>query len=192
MNEELDSQITHLQTAFKQLKMSYEKYFIGIERLAPHTERENLKKNLRKLLYDATNNNTGRKFKLQSIQNSLLTMEPHWDRICQQIEEGTYKRDKDKVARANQAASAQTSPPPAAKAVSSPAVTYSDAIVNLHKAYEKARVELGGVTKPVPIATLANAVEKQVEQLKAQFKCKDVEFRVLVRDGKPIVKAIPK
>jgi hypothetical protein len=177
----------------KKLRQEYDKYFMGLERLEPQKLRDAVKKTLRRLMSE-TNNNTAYKFRLQTLQASMVTHEAHWNRITRQIEEGTFKRDKLRAQAilrgdAPEPPPAPSPEPPAAGNAAAP--EYSEAIRKLHDAYEQARRQ-AGETKPLPIAALAATVQKQVAAIKAQYNCKSVEFKVTLKDGKPVLKAIPK
>lgn len=91
-----------LNDAVQKLRISYEQYFAGVERFEPLKERDKVKRELRRLM-GMRSNNTAFRFRMQTIQATLVTHETHWDRIVRQIEEGTFKRDRLKVQRREQA-----------------------------------------------------------------------------------------
>jgi hypothetical protein len=189
--------LDELAEDMKKLRQEYEKYFMGLERLEPQKMRDSVKKTLRRLQGEHSNN-TAYKFRLQTLQASMVTYEAHWNRITRQIEEGTFKRDKlraQAILRGDSEAPAATSatseaPAPAGKPTAAPR-EYPESLRKLHEAYEQARRQ-AGETKPLPIEALAATVQKQVAAIKAQYNCKSVEFKVTVKDGKPVLKAIPK
>lgn len=92
--EDLD----RLEEALKELRHTYEKYFAGVERLEPLKDREQVKKRLLRLLGEHSKN-TARRFRLQSLQATLVTYEQYWNRVTRQIEEGTFKRDRLRAER---------------------------------------------------------------------------------------------
>ncbi|OGQ92013.1 MAG: hypothetical protein A2289_23100 [Deltaproteobacteria bacterium RIFOXYA12_FULL_58_15] len=214
-NDDLE-QITE---AIRKLKTGYDKYFAGIERIAPLKEREHVKKTMRHLLTHQ-GNNTARRFRVQSLQTSLITHEAYWDRITRQIEEGTYKRDiflmhlrqtrgqqettasVDAVVKGlgEQPRSAPSAEPASAQVASgqpgqavkpNTAQAYPASLHQLHAAYEEARRQVGDA-RPVPIDALANTIRKQVTAIKERYKCERVEFKVVIKDGKAVLKAVPK
>ena len=71
-------------------------------------------------------------------------------------------------------------------------VQYPESIRKLHEAFETTRKQLGGDAKPISMAALAATVQKQMVAIQAQYQCKTVEFKVAVKDGRPILKAVPK
>ncbi|HEX8441072.1 MXAN_5187 C-terminal domain-containing protein [Archangium sp.] len=80
------------------LKVTYEHYFLGLERTPPARTHEALKKRVEKLKNSFVRN-TGAKFRVQSIHSKFVTYERLWLRTLQEIENGTYKRDLAKVKR---------------------------------------------------------------------------------------------
>ena len=61
---------------------------------------------------------------------------------------------------------------------------------DLHRKYNQARKKTGEST--VDGARLIEAVKKQAAAIKKKYKCRKVEFRVTIVDGKTKLKAIPK
>jgi hypothetical protein len=71
------------------------------------------------------------------------------------------------------------------------AVTQPDAIRQLHLAYLATR-QGQGERDPVSLESFSATLEKQAAAIKARFNCRDVEFKVAVKDGKTILKATPR
>lgn len=94
-----------LEEEIAALKVTYEQYFLGNERLAPARAHEDLKKRLMRLKGSMVRN-TAAKFRMNSIHNKFLTYERLWQRTLQEIEAGTYKRDLFKAKRRTQKAPA--------------------------------------------------------------------------------------
>ncbi len=66
-----------------------------------------------------------------------------------------------------------------------------DPIRQLHAAFTAARAQTGE-TKPVSVEALAETIRKQTAAVKAQLGVERVEFKVAIKDGKAVLKAIPK
>jgi hypothetical protein len=196
INTDLDA----LDESIKKLRNLYEKYFLGIDRTAPAKERDSIKRNIRRLMVEGSNN-TARRFRLQSLNATFVTYESQWDRICRQIEEGTYHRDrfkaKRRIARAEEAEAApsaqqEVAAPAAAPARETPAaVKRNEGLAKLHKAYISA-AQKAGHNKSISMEALAKTVRAQTQVIKEKYNCKRVEFKVAVKNGKPILKAVPK
>ncbi|HEY0095054.1 MAG TPA: hypothetical protein VGB96_12045, partial [Archangium sp.] len=80
------------------LKVTYEQYFLGMERVPPTRTYEELKKRVERLKNSFVRN-TGAKFRVQSVHAKFVTYERLWQRTLLEIENGTYKRDLLKVRR---------------------------------------------------------------------------------------------
>ncbi|MET0401202.1 MAG: MXAN_5187 C-terminal domain-containing protein [Cystobacter sp.] len=80
------------------LKVTYEQYFMGIDRTPPTRQYEDLKKRVMRLKTSFVRN-TSAKFRVQSIHGKFVTYERLWQRTMQEIENGTYKRDVAKARR---------------------------------------------------------------------------------------------
>jgi hypothetical protein len=87
------------------LKVTYEHYFLGLERTPPARAHDALRKRVEKLKNSFVRN-TGAKFRVQSIHSKFVTYERLWTRTLQEIENGTYKRDLAKVKRRTEKAAA--------------------------------------------------------------------------------------
>jgi hypothetical protein len=90
-----------LEEELAALKVSYEQYFLGNDRLPPAREHEDFKKRLMRLKSSMVRN-TAAKFRMNSLHNKFLTYERMWQRTLQEIEAGTYKRDLFKAKRRSQ------------------------------------------------------------------------------------------
>jgi len=196
-------ELDQLEEAIKHLRIAYEKYFAGVERLMPGKERDRIKAWVRRLRTTPTAN-TALKFRVQSLQATLVTHENYWDRICRQIEEGTYKRDRLRVRRQQASALPEAGPTEAAAPQTTPAADpsprasgrpapqkVSAAVKTLHDALVSAQRK-AGVATPTSIDALNRTVAKQTRALREKYGARSVEFRVSLKDGKPILKAIPK
>ncbi|WP_224368012.1 MXAN_5187 C-terminal domain-containing protein [Hyalangium versicolor] len=102
-NEKAAEECHALEEELMALKVVYEQYFLGNERLPPVRAHEDLKKRLMKLKTGLVRN-TAVKFRISSLYNKFLTYERMWQRTLQEIESGTYKRDLFKAKRRAQKA----------------------------------------------------------------------------------------
>ena len=97
------------EEALEELRISYEKYFIGIERQAPAQRHKELKAQMRRL-EELRVRSTVIRFRLGGLRARLVTYEHYWTRVLGQIEKGTYRRDLQRIQRRSQA---ETAPSPA-------------------------------------------------------------------------------
>src|SRR5262245_8650538 len=97
-SERAQQECEELEEELMSLKVTYEQYFIGNERLPPSRAHEDFRKRLNKLKSGLVRN-TAAKFRISSLHNKFLTYERMWQRTLQEIESGTYKRDLFKAKR---------------------------------------------------------------------------------------------
>ncbi len=95
INEELDD----IDRDLDQLRALYELYFMGIEKAEPSSQRDHLRARIRKLRETKVRLNTALKFKMQTLQGRMISMETYWGRIMRARENGTYHRDVQKARR---------------------------------------------------------------------------------------------
>jgi hypothetical protein len=99
------------------------------------------------------------------------------------------------------AAAAPAKPPPAKPAPAAPAAapapggasTMSEPQMRaLYNAYLAAKITCREDVSKLTYEAVAKTVSKQIPELMTRFKAKTVEFKVEVKDGKAVLKAIPK
>ncbi len=176
-------QLNRLEADLTKLKTKYEQYFAGVERIEPADER----KRLQRAIDDAASEhtpNTAIRFRAQNLRSRMITFEQYWNRILKQIEDGTYKRHQFKTRIHDQMRNEMASTP----AADSGPATGGD-FDNVVNEYRKLQAQAGA--SPVEAAKLQKMLQKQEQQLRQQYNAKKVEFRVVVEDGKPKLKAKP-
>ena len=213
--DELEAEASRLEDDLEELKARYEQYFLGIERKEPARAREEMRKRVLRVK-EAFTRNTGLRFRIQSLHARFLSYERLWLRSAKEKEEGTYRRDLFK-ARLHARGKEPVAPPPepkpapaaapiaappaaapraaAARAPAAPAApgAMSDAQMRaLYNAYVAAKKSCNEDTSRLSYDALANTVSRQLPELMSRYKAKSVEFKVEVKDGKAVLKAIPK
>ena len=88
---EIDAAIEELEIRLERLRALYEQYFMGIEKLQPTVPRKDVDRRIWELRRCQIRN-TAKRFKLQTIIQRYNTFQQYWQRICRDIENGTYKR----------------------------------------------------------------------------------------------------
>ena len=66
-----------------------------------------------------------------------------------------------------------------------------DEVSILHRQYMEARKSCNLADKDIPVEVIKNLVEKQKPLIMAKHKCRHIEFKVVIEDGAPKIKAIP-
>src|SRR5262245_21054787 len=90
--DEVSKECSEVEEAIAALRVSYEQYFLGMERKPPSLEHNDLKKKIQRMKGFYVRQ-TALKFRVQSIQAKFVTYERLWSRTLQEIEAGTYRRD---------------------------------------------------------------------------------------------------
>lgn len=80
-----------LEEDLQELRVAYERYFLGIDRRPPERTRTQLERRVRQMGIGAMGS-TALRFRLDGLRGRFVTYSQHWKRVCRQIEEGTYVR----------------------------------------------------------------------------------------------------
>jgi hypothetical protein len=187
--EKFAADLDDLEESMTALQVLYEKYFLGIDRRPPDQERKRVSTRMRELKEQMIRN-TALKFRIQTLFAKLLSFERMWDRTLREIEEGTYKRDvfkaklhmKDRSAEKKAASPAPSQPPPEIS---------DDKLRRLYDTYLVARQRCGEPTDGISYDSVAARIRAQVPQLMEKHKAKNIEFKVVIKGGKAVLKAIP-
>ncbi len=204
--KDLKSEVDAVDEATDRLRATFEQYFQGIERVPPVLQRDALKRRLLQLRTTQVRN-TAIRFRINQLVAKFQSYENYWNRILRQIEEGTYHRD---VFKAKYRSKLREEPSPAkeggkekegsdSKKKSSkrpsrrPALGLSDENVDaIYNAYVTAKRRCRENVKGLTRDALASSLKKQIPSIQKQYKCKTVEFKVVIKGGKAILKAVPK
>lgn len=193
--------IALLERQIRDLKTAYEKYFAGLEKREPLKLREAVAKVIRQ--YSGTTlTNTGYAFKLTQLTASFSALNAYWTRVAQQIEEGTYSRDKFRLKLKEKQRDGDITPPPkrppAAENGQGP-VRFRDGVEpggrdldSLYKQLVAAKTRAGESTAGLKPEVLAATIKQQLPLITKKFGAQAVEFRVVVEGGKAKLKATPR
>ncbi len=183
------------QTIFL-LKINYDKYFNGFEKIEPSAERDRARRELMELEQDCPNN-TAQRHKLISLKSRYSSYELYWQRNLVQIERGTHPKFKfraavkDREREALEAASRRNQAEQQAEQHAQDRARKEDrAYQAVFDKYLEARKQCGQGTD-LSFDAVRQALKGQVESIKAKTGCRSVKFRIAVEAGKAKVKAVP-
>jgi hypothetical protein len=186
--EKYADELTELDESIQNLQVLYEKYFIGIDRKPPDQERKRVSEKAREMR--TTNiRNTALKFKINTLFAKLISFERMWDRTLREMEDGTYKRDVYK-AKLHQKERDPAAPGAQRKAPPAPAISDAN-LRRLYDTYLVARQRCGEPTTGLSYDSMATRIRAQVPELMQKHKAKNIEFKVVIKGGKAILKAVP-
>jgi hypothetical protein len=89
--KEIEMNISELELRLDRLRALYDQYFMGYEKLEPQVQRKDIDRRFQ-ILRKENFRNTALRFRLNVAVQKYSTYQTYWQRICRQIEEGTYKR----------------------------------------------------------------------------------------------------
>ena len=180
----IQEDISFLESSITELVVKYEQYFLGIEKREPLKLSEDIERFIRRY-NTAAIVNTMYKFKFNTLVGKFNSYKQYWTRITRLIEEGKYSRDRFKMAR--HLAEGAPGPPPAELDVKSS----ENEIEIVFQHYLEARKKCNLSTDNISRETMFSVIEKQRETLKSKHHCANVEFRVVIENGAPKLKARP-
>lgn len=96
--EEIAEYVDELEVRLERLRVLYDQYFTGIEKIPPSIVQKDVDRRIWVLRREKIRN-TGTRFKFQTIIQRYNTFNSYWTRILREIENGTYKRDVMKAKR---------------------------------------------------------------------------------------------
>ena len=186
--EKYAEELSELDEAIQNLQVLYEKFFIGIDRRPPEQERKQVSQKAREMR-NASIRNTALKFKINTLFAKLISFERMWDRTLREIEEGTYKRDVFKASLRHKDKDAK---PAEVRPARNHAPEISDAnLRRLYDTYLVAKKRCGESTAGMTYDAIASRIRAQVPELMQKHKAKNIEFKVVIKGGKAILKAVP-
>lgn len=178
-----DEELKQLESRLNQLKLDYEKYFLGTRPTEPAMARAEVQKIV--IRFSNTRlTNTAVRFKFNSLNGRYQAYKRQWDNILRQIEAGTYKRHIFKADLRDRERGILPDAKPAR-----PAAASSDPSKILFETYRDAMLATGQDASGLTPAKLQSAIAKQEAALKQKLGCERVDFEVVVQDGKVRLKA---
>lgn len=185
--------LDEFEDALEELRVAYEKYFVGVDRQAPASRHRNVKAQLRRL-QGLHMRSTAIRFRLNGLRARLVTFEHYWNRVLSQIEKGTYRRDIAQRVQRRKAADPTPAdaraapgrpgqpPPPPVPGMNSP---------DVHRLFERlvaAKQAAGEDTKGLTVRALARKLSRELPKLQ-QRHGGPVKFEVATVRGKVTLKA---
>ena len=175
-----------LEHKLNQLRLDYERYFLGTRPREPHMLRAEIQKAM--VIYANTAiKNTAQRFKFNSINSRYQAFKRQWDNILRQMEAGTYKRDIFKANMRDKTRGDKNRAPAAPEPGESSRTAGKDLFETYVSAAEGCGQKVAGLTPK----KLQAVIDKQTTALRSKLGCEDVSFRVVVQDGRVKLKAAP-
>ena len=185
-----DLEIKRFETQLRQLRLTFELYFQGIERRSPEIQRNQFHKELLRFQSTSSDWPTALRYRIKAMVQSFTSYDQKWRRELTAIEKGTSRRDR---LRAVQQKSATATPLSIPAPMTSPHEQNLDKqrLEKLYKAYVQAR-QMAGQKTSLTFENLAKKLRTQLPALQKKHPGKNIDFRVVVQNGKAQLKAVVK
>jgi hypothetical protein len=168
-----EEELRDLDRKLKQLKLDYERYFLGTRPREPI----HLRGEVDKLIVVFSNTaiqNTGLRFKFNSLCSRYQAFRRQWNETLRKMEQGTYTRHRFKAdLHDRERQTAQGAPGGS----------------DLFTEYRDARMACGQGVKNLSPQKLEQQLARQRQALRQRYGDAEFRFRVVVEDGKAKVKA---
>jgi len=191
-----EEELRTLDLKLKQLKLDYDRYFLGSRPREPVLLRGEVEK-LVAIYSNQPIPNIALRFRFSSLCSRYQAQKRHWSETLRQIEQGTYSRHRFRAdlhqrgragADAADAAAPAPAPAPAAQPAPKPGAAGAAGRDPLFEEYRAARRHCGQDDSVTP-AALERVLAQQREALRQKFGDAEVRFRVVVEDGRAKIKA---
>ncbi len=198
----LDALVAEAESLFVEVKNEYELYFLQRVRRAPLVKAAALQRKVRDLDRHFTSN-THLKFRRGSLKSRFGSLSNYWRRTMEQIEAGTYHRHKVMAQRreSEREFSEMIKKRAADRAAAAGSASTSDAedgprvfkgeSRKLARHYLAQRQAAGENVSGLDEKKILMRLQQHARALKARTGCKEVSFKVEVKDGKTKLLAIP-
>jgi hypothetical protein len=90
--KEFETALANVEGRLKRLRVLYDQWFMGIERVEPQAPRLDLERMIARMRAVHVRN-TALRFRFGQLLQRYMAYTTYWKRVTRQIEEGTYKRD---------------------------------------------------------------------------------------------------
>lgn len=187
-----ETRLDELEQAIFLLKINYDKYFNGFEKIEPQRDREQLRRLIREMQQECPNN-TAQQHRMRALKARFTSYELYWQRNLVMIERGTHPKFKFRAnlkERERAAMEEAYKREELARRKDDRRRKEDRAYQALYDSYVEARRSCGQSTD-LKYDSVKSALRKQVSAIKEKTGCRTVKFRVAVEDGKAKVKAVP-
>ncbi len=193
VKEDLDM----LDSKINRLRADYEQYFVKTLKKEPAALRDEIDRLI--LRYSNQQiNNTSLRFRYSTLTLKYTSYKQFWNRILRQIEEGTFERG---AAIGTRLPAAPVIPEPKQRPETAPSPygglkeklpATDDKFKTVYQQFMEAKKTAGESAADMSYEKFTQAIAQQTEKVKKDLKCNDVEYKVVVKDGKAKITLVPK
>ncbi|MBI3399586.1 MAG: hypothetical protein HY026_10235 [Deltaproteobacteria bacterium] len=193
IKEDLDM----LDSKISKLRADYEQYFVKTLKKEPSALRDEIDRLI--LRYSNQRiNSTSLRFRYSTLTSKYTSYKQFWSRILRQIEEGTYERG---AAFGAKMPAAPVIPEPSQRPEANPSPSgglkeklpaADDKFKTVYQQFMEAKKTAGESIVDMSYEKFTQAIAQQTEKVKKDLNCNDVEYKVVVKDGKAKITLVPK
>jgi hypothetical protein len=185
VDRKLGADLDGLERQIQLLKISYEKYFSGVDKIEPAQERDDMRRKVREFdrhRFIAL----VQRHRYQTLRARFISLDTYIQRNLFLIERGTHPRFKfraDLSARSG-------GPAPQVSDFERRRIAEERTYKDVYDRYLEAR-RIAGQHTDVEFDRVRSAIKRQVKAIQSRYKCSSVKFKVQVEDGVARIKAVP-
>jgi hypothetical protein len=182
-----------LDTKINKLKADYEQYFTKALKKEPAALREEIDRIILKCSNQQATN-TSLKFRYSTLTSKYTSYKQFWNRILRQIEEGTYVRGAAYGAKQPEELEPiqKYEPAPSPAGGLKQELPASDSkFKTIYQQFIEAKKNSKEPSGDMSYEKFTQAIIQQTEKVKKDLKCQDVDYKVVVKDGKTKITLIP-
>ena len=183
-----EEELKLLEIRLNQLKLDYEKYFLGTRPTEPAMQRAEVQKMVTRWS-NMRITRTALRFKFNSLNGRFQAFKRRWDDILRQIEAGTYQRHVFKANLRERERGIGNDAGGQAGGRRAGGDSAGQDRDDLFETYRDAMLATGQNASGLTREKLQAAVARQEADLKKKLGCDRVAFKVVVQDGKVKLKA---
>src|SRR5712692_3099854 len=195
-SDELLRECDAVEADLAALRARYEQFFMGLERRPPSVSHKNFKRRLA-LLKPVFARSAVVKLRIYNLNQRLETFERLWTRTIAEIEAGTYRRDVFKARLHAKMKAGQTERKESQTAERVAPASKPDDFLgddNLRRVFDSLKAAKEACREDVSqlsFESLASTLRQQAPAILAKHQAARVQFKIVVIEGKAVLKAIP-
>ena len=180
----VDAMLDGLDARIEELRVQYEQYFIDLIPQPPDEMHKAVRLLIKQMLKTPFKNSSTR-FRMQSIITRYQTYNTYWERVKKQREDGTYVKDVFR-AELHERENLET------KEQASAEGRAERGLKQLFGAYEAAIRKVGGTADQLNFDNFKKSLIDTAKTLRERHGITKLSYKIVVKDGKVVVKASAK
>jgi hypothetical protein len=188
----LERQINLLEQHIEELRVRYEQFFIDVLPFAPEKEQQEVVREMREILRAPFKNSADR-FRIRSLISRFQTYKTYWSRVLREREEGRFQKDRFKAELhsrlEHEAKHADTLQGKTERGMQQLFSAFEGAMKKI--AQEKGANDKGK-TEALNYEAFRRSLLERTRDLKKKHGISKVQYRIVVKDGRVVVKASAK